>query len=150
MTLEVPTYESLVARAKCDFDRRVAELKQAEQLIREIRGDLEAITAAKLWLETSYGFDVSDGKTPDEIRRRPALRLRLSLFQDREETKVRLLNLLLERGWEVAYAQQWHSASDGNVILRKSKIRARIDLALPGFWFDAQDAVINAEQPHVV
>lgn len=144
--LETPTYEALVGHAEAICKHRLAELKEAEPLIRELREDLAAIAAAKIHLVYSYGFDVRDGRTPEEddrgSRRRPALRLVIdNIFSSTiEKNQVRLIELLLDRGWTIVHTRR-SIPSCGSVILSKQRMRARLHFDLPGSWFDARDAL---------
>ncbi|KVU84265.1 hypothetical protein WK76_24870 [Burkholderia ubonensis] len=150
MKIDTPTYESLVAHAEGIYKRRIAELKVAEPHIREVRVDLDAVSAAGIPLQLAFGFDVRDGRTQEEddrgARRRPALHLVIdSIFSSTEEkNQLRLLDLLLDRGWAIARTSRRSSrlpSADGYVILCKKRVHARLHFDLPGSWFDAQEAL---------
>ncbi|KGW11468.1 hypothetical protein [Burkholderia pseudomallei] len=146
MKLETPTYEALVDHAEAICKRRLAELKKAEPLIRELHPELAAISHAGIPLVFGYGFDVWDGRTPEEDERgsprRPALRLAINnVFTSTiEKNQVRLVELLLERGWTIVHTRR-SMPSCGSAILSKKRVRARLSFDLPGSWFDAREAL---------
>lgn len=145
MKLETPTYEALVGHAEAICKRRLAELKKAEPLIRELREELAAIAAAEIPLVYDYGFDVRDGRTPEEddrsARRKPALRLVINNIcsSNIERNQLRLLDVLIGRDWTIAHTRR-SIPSCGSVVLCKKRIRARLSFDLPGSWFEAREA----------